>query len=48
MIHDKIPLTEWEVRKASDFVEWLQIKTENGNLSLITCTAPNLRRPTKD
>ena len=31
LIYDKIPLTDWKVVKATDFIEWLQIITEDGD-----------------
>ena len=34
LIHDKIPLTDWKVVEATDFVEWLQIITGDADKPL--------------
>jgi len=40
LIYDKIPLTNWKVLEANDFVEWLQIHTADETLNIINVYNP--------
>jgi len=40
LIHDKIPLTGWEVREATDHVEWIKVETSRGGLHLVNIYNP--------
>ena len=46
LIYDKIPLTNWKVLEANDFVEWLQIHTADETLNIINVY--NLPRPANE
>ena len=40
LIHDKIPLTGWEVREATDHVEWIKVEISHGGLHLVNIYNP--------